>query len=50
MFGIHDDYVRVDWPDSQDFENYTEEDGVVWGNEAGEIFVPIEVYNEVYNE
>lgn len=48
MFGIHDDYIRVDWPDSQYFDEYTKEDGIVCGDEAGEIFVPLEIYNEVY--
>ena len=43
-----DDYVYVSWPDSQDFEEYTEDDGVIFGNEAGSILVPKEIFKKVY--
>lgn len=50
MFRIHENYVRVDWPDSQDFEEYTEDDGILCGNEAGSILVPKTIYDEVYSQ
>lgn len=48
---IDNGYVYVPFPDSQDFEEYNEKDGVfVAGSDAGAILVPQEIYNKVYSK
>lgn len=40
-------YVRVDWPESQEWVNY---EGVELGAEGMHVFVPEELYNQVNNK
>lgn len=40
-------YIRVDWPESQDWMSEEYEDEVEYGEEIGVVFVPEELYNQV---
>ena len=40
-------YVRVDWPESQEWMGGEYDDEIEYGQDAGIVFVPEELYNEV---
>lgn len=44
------EFVRFDWPESQEWMGEEFEDEVVYGPEAGEVLVPKELYERVNNK
>ena len=51
-----DKYVRVDWPESQEwmdeelFEDWVEDGDIVFGQDSGQLLIWEELYNEVKGE
>lgn len=45
-----DKYVRVDWPESQEWMDEAYEDEIEYGADDCVVFVPEELYNRVNNK